>query len=143
VSVVNLNLAGWKSHPEAVICESTFPSPQTHIDDLKVVVSDGSNIHAARGWGRRDPMRRKLGSERVKTLFFVMYFLIAMNSHACFSGASLADMHLAGYASHWACISQDRREGHLDCRWAMIQCSALQCSNRQNRDLCIQRRSTP
>jgi hypothetical protein len=42
---------------------------------------------------------------------------MAMNSHACLSGASLVDMHLTGYisqgmhltgrASHWACISQD------------------------------------
>ena len=30
-----------------------------------------------------------------------------MNSHACLSGASLADMHIKGYVSHRACISLD------------------------------------
>jgi hypothetical protein len=61
-------------------------------------------------------LRRKLGSESVKT-----YFLMAMNSHACLSGVSLVDMYLMGYISHririslgiyltkcvlhWACIS--------------------------------------
>ena len=40
-----------------------------------------------------------------------MYFLMAMNSHTCLSGASHADMHLTGYISHracvlWACISE-------------------------------------
>jgi hypothetical protein len=61
-------------------------------------------------------VRRKLGSESVKTQFskinfLQMYFLMAMNSHICLSGASHADMHLTGYISHracvlWACISE-------------------------------------
>jgi hypothetical protein len=61
-------------------------------------------------------VRRKLGSESVKTQFSKIYFsqicfLMAMNSHTCLSGASHADMHLTGYISHracvlWACISE-------------------------------------
>ena len=61
-------------------------------------------------------LRRKLGSESVKTqyskiYFSQIYFLMAMNSHTCLSGASHADMDLTGYISHracvsWACISE-------------------------------------
>jgi hypothetical protein len=57
-------------------------------------------------------VRRKLGSESVKTqfskiYFSQIYFLTAMNSHACLSGASLADTHITGYVSYRACISLD------------------------------------
>src|SRR3984885_12234829 len=55
-------------------------------------------------------LRRKLGSESVKTQFSKIYFsqtyfLMAMNSHACLSGVSLADMYLTGYISHRIRIS--------------------------------------
>jgi hypothetical protein len=48
-----------------------------------------------------------------------MYFLMAMNSHACLSGASLADMHLTGYVSHRVCMSLDV---HLSGRASLRTC---------------------
>jgi hypothetical protein len=45
------------------------------------------------------------GSQFSKIYFLQTYFLMAMNSHACLSGVSLADMYLTGYISHRIRIS--------------------------------------
>src|ERR1700733_2704113 len=75
-------------------------------------------------------VRRKLGSESVKTQFSKIYFsqtyfLMAMNSHACLSGVSLADIYLTGYISHRIRISLGiyltKRAPHWACiSWAYI-----------------------
>jgi len=71
----------------------------------------GGNIGMDRG-SEFECVRRKLGSESVKTqcskiYFSQIYFLIVIDSHTCISGVSLANMHLRGYISHRIRISLD------------------------------------